>query len=122
MKKKKFLKVVLLCLSFILCLGLFVGCSESEEDKKGNEKFGIYENTKGLIEGKLKAPSTAKFQEFDESLVEKISDNEYKVKGYVDAENSFGANIRSNWSCTVRIEGEGDDQMIKTDDILIDNQ
>ncbi|HCL4447342.1 TPA: hypothetical protein N2D16_002948 [Clostridium botulinum] len=119
MKKKKFFKMVLLCLSFILCLGIFAGCSESEEDKARNEKFAVYKNTTEMVEGKLKAPSTAKFQEFDESLVQDLGGNKYEVSGYVDAENSFGANIRWNWHCTVRIEGEGDDQMIKTDDIYI---
>lgn len=31
MKKKKFFKMVLLCLSIILCLGIFVGCGDEEE-------------------------------------------------------------------------------------------
>lgn len=126
MKKKRFFKVVLLCLSFVLCMGLFVGCGgnieESAEDKARHEKFEIYKNTNDLISQKLKAPSTAEFQEFDESLVEKISENEFKVKGYVDSENGFGAKIRSDWSCTVRIEGEGEDKMIKTDDIVINSK
>ncbi|MGU9539185.1 hypothetical protein ACQX0N_09415 [Clostridium tepidum] len=32
MKKKNLFKMVLLCLSIILCMGLFVGCGESEEE------------------------------------------------------------------------------------------
>ncbi|HDK7176616.1 TPA: hypothetical protein PTV31_003234 [Clostridium botulinum] len=120
MKKNKFLKAVLLCLSIILCLGIFVGCGESEEDKARHKKFDVYKATTGLIEQKLKSPSTAKFQEFDEKLVRDLGGDQYKVSGYVDAENGFGANIRSNWHCTVRIEGEGNNRKIKTDDIVIE--
>jgi len=120
MKKNKFLKTVLLCVSIIFCLGIFVGCSESEEDKARAYKFGIYKNTTKLIEGKLKSPSTAKFQEFDEKLVKDLGGNQYKVSGYVDSENGFGANIRSNWHCTVTIEGEGEDKTIESNDIVIE--
>jgi len=117
MKKNKFVKAVLLCLSIILCSGIFIGCSESEEDKARGKKFDVYKATTGLVEQKLKAPSTAKFQEFDEKLVQDLGGDKYEVSGYVDSENSFGAKIRWDWHCTVRIEGEGEDTMIKTDDI-----
>ncbi|WP_061342301.1 hypothetical protein [Clostridium botulinum] len=119
MKKKKFFKMVLLCLSFILCLGLFVGCSESEEDKARHYKFDVYKATTGLVEQKLTSPSTAKFQEFDEKLVQDLGGDKYEVSGYVDSENSFGAKIRWDWHCTVRIEGEGENRKIKTDDIYL---
>lgn len=119
MKKNKFFKTVLLCLSIVLCLGIFVGCSESEEDKARHEKYGIYTNTTKLIESKIRTASTAKFQEFDESLVKDLGGNNYEVSGYVDAENSFGANIRWNWNCTVSIEGEGDNKTIESHDIVI---
>ncbi|EQB4340359.1 hypothetical protein ACYJ2U_001747 [Clostridium botulinum] len=119
MKKKKFFKMVLLCLSFILCLGLFVGCSESEEDKSRAEKFGVYKNTTEMVEDKIRTSSTAKFQEFDESLVQDLGGGKYQVSGYVDAENSSGANIRWNWHCTVTIEGEEGNRTIESNDIVI---
>ena len=49
---------------------------------------------------KLKAPSTAKFPSFYDNGVaaERLPDGStYRVVGYVDSQNSFGAMIRSQW-------------------------
>lgn len=52
MKKKKFFKAVLLCLSFIFCLGLFVGCEnkieESPEEKERKRKLRFIKHLKNL--------------------------------------------------------------------------
>ena len=54
------------------------------------------------IEGKLKSPSTADFEGLTEFTASKSSDgNSWVLSGYVDAQNSFGATVRQNWSCTV---------------------
>lgn len=50
----------------------------------------------------LKAPSTAEF-----SAVTVSSDgSRYTVRGKVDAQNSFGAQIRSDFSCVVHESGK----------------
>ncbi|KRU25151.1 putative lipoprotein [Clostridium sporogenes] len=122
MKKKKFFKMVLLCLSFIFCLGLFVGCesageaaSRQYEERKAeaknpeNKKKNIYYGVQEEVKNKLKAPSTAKFPIYDESFVEQIDDTHYKVDCYVDAENGFGAKIRSNYSCDIEYDDKDSD-------------
>lgn len=84
--------------------------------------FGIYSSTRGggsggasptddpnssawyacqlFIKQNLKAPSTADFERYSSSRVFKGTDG-YHVTMYVDAQNSFGAKIRSNFSCVV---------------------
>lgn len=57
---------------------------------------------KTFVERQLKAPSTAKFS----GLSHSGSGPRWTVTGAVDAENSFGATVRSNWTCTVRISGD----------------
>jgi len=57
----------------------------------------------------LKAPATAKFRDYDKGIPsslfpKEVKDGEYVVSNYVDAENSFGAMIRSNFTCTVYME------------------
>ncbi|NFH40674.1 hypothetical protein [Clostridium sporogenes] len=121
MKNKKFFKLVLLCLSIILCFGIFVGCesageaaSRQYEERKAeaknpeNKKKNIYYGVQEEVKNKLKAPSTAKFPIYDESFVEQIDSTHYKVNCYVDAENGFGAKIRSNYTCDIEYEYEDD--------------
>lgn len=54
-----------------------------------------------LVEQQLKAPKTADFPWLDGEWKYTPVDGGYKVESYVDAENSFGAQIRSHFGCTV---------------------
>jgi len=57
----------------------------------------------------LKAPSTAKFPNYNNFIAEKVNNKETKAKGYivysvygeVDSQNSFGAMLRSRFMCEV---------------------
>lgn len=52
------------------------------------------------VKEKLKAPSTAKFQDGSESGTAAG----FTITGTVDAQNSFGAALRSSWSCEIRYD------------------
>ena len=56
------------------------------------------------VKDQLKAPSTAEFS--GESVTWQGS--RATVTGSVDAENSFGAQVRTDWTCQVSISGSGD--------------
>ena len=58
------------------------------------------------ISDALKAPSTATFSDYDETEVGRLkgTENQWVVRGYVDAENSFGAKIRTNYQVIVEFE------------------
>jgi hypothetical protein len=60
-----------------------------------------YLTAEDAVKSQLKAPSTASFPWYNDSFVTDNGDGTYTVSAYVDAENSFGAKIRSNWSCKV---------------------
>lgn len=62
-------------------------------------------NTKDVIKKVLKSPSTAKFPWLDGWMVSR-ADDIYRVTGYVDAQNSFGAMIRSHFSVTWEVDQE----------------
>lgn len=54
----------------------------------------------------LKAPSTAKFPPImDFSVTQKNADS-WLVTGFVDAQNSFGAMLRQQFTCTVRRDSD----------------
>lgn len=54
-----------------------------------------------LVRDQLKSPSSAKF-----TGVTSTGSGPWEVTGSVDADNSFGASLRSDWECTIRLEGE----------------
>lgn len=59
------------------------------------------------VESRLKAPSTAKFEpESEARTTDKQVDATdgsvtYIIEGWVDSQNGFGAQIRSDWMCAV---------------------
>lgn len=81
------------------------GDSESST-KEGHSDVEAWIAAQLEVEANLKSPSTAKFPLGTEEHVTKINDNTFKVNAYVDSENSFGAMIRTNFSCTVEFTGE----------------
>lgn len=52
---------------------------------------------KAIVKGVLKSPSSAKFCWITDATVTHLGNGEYKVTGWVEAENSFGATLRQNF-------------------------
>ncbi|NFG98404.1 hypothetical protein FDC49_01770 [Clostridium sporogenes] len=112
MKKKKLFKVVLLCSSLVFCLGIFTGCSskieETPEQKERKKKIEVYKASQEFVKEQLKAPATAEFPNFEDGKVVVAGDEKrYTVIAHVDAENSFGAKIRSKFLCNLKDDGNG---------------
>lgn len=76
MKKKKILKAVLLCLSIILCMGLFVGCGDEDESSSTS-------STSNLSSGER---ITLK----DDAFVCSSKENVDKLIDYIREKNSSG--------------------------------
>ena len=62
-----------------------------------------------FVRDRLKAPSTAKFPSATESIrhVQHAGGNTYEVNSFVDAQNSFGAAIRTRYYCKLQDKGSG---------------
>jgi hypothetical protein len=54
------------------------------------------------VRSQLKAPATARFPSVVEAVVRTEADCTFRVRSYVDAQNSFGALIRSNYETVIR--------------------
>lgn len=63
-----------------------------------------------LVRDRLKSPSSASFRNFFEDdgevVVSGSGDGPYTVTSSVDAQNGFGADIRSNFRCVVELDGD----------------
>ena len=58
------------------------------------------------VREQLKAPSTAKFPYQSEMIIETKDNLKYKIGSYVDAQNGFGAMIRTHFICDVQLNPE----------------
>lgn len=60
-----------------------------------------------IVNSNLKAPATAKFCSYTEATITHNGGSDYTVKGYVDAENSYGAKIRTYFTVTLTLTEKG---------------
>jgi hypothetical protein len=87
------------------CLFLIFSIKNITSNNSNDYKSKIWTEATNAVRSELKAPSTASFPCYDNSFVTDNNDGTYTVSSYVDADNSFGAKIRSNWNCTVDSSG-----------------
>jgi len=76
------------------------------------DKIGAWVMAEDFVRGGLKAPSTARFgsvfggdYQRPDDCVSVLGGGRYRVVGWVDAQNSFGALIRNNFVCVLRDRG-----------------
>ncbi len=58
-----------------------------------------------FVDDRLKAPASARHQEYRDVAISHPAGGGFRVRGYVDSQNSFGAMLRSRWECEVAFEG-----------------
>ncbi len=101
--------VVLMC-SFAFAIAWAYG-TWSSGSKSSASSSPIYDASaaqfacQGYVQDRLKAPASAQFAPFRELAISGSGVGPWTVRGYVDAQNSFGANLRSKFSCTVEFVG-----------------
>lgn len=108
---------IVLCLfiSCVLVIVMFVAVSQIYSDmvstpknpnawKTEDNKITAYLMMEDWVKDRLKAPSTAKFPRTTDyqSHTTKLEGNKYQIHSYVDAQNSFGAQIRTYFKGTVQ--------------------
>jgi len=99
--------VVVLFVILIAGLATAGGSGYSSGNTSSNKyepsKRDAYYISQEFLKKTLKAPSTASFPRYQEGkYVKELDDDEYLITAYVDAENSFGAKIRSTYMSQVK--------------------
>lgn len=86
---------------------LALGSSDSNKSPQASEPDALsaYTMCQQFTEQRLKAPSTAKWPWGYSDKTTDLGGGRYRVRTYVDAQNSFGAMIRNQVDCTVRFVG-----------------
>lgn len=76
---------------------------KSELITSDDDRVFAWTAAKSTVEKSLKAPSTAKFPfSYNGQNIKQTSNDTFIVNSYVDAQNEFGAMIRSNFSVTIK--------------------
>ena len=85
--------------------------AEKAEFEKKDLKTMAAVICKSHVKNSLKAPSTADFPLLDFKAW-KAPGQVYTIKSYVDAQNSYGAMLRSDWHCRIKYKGgdQADDE------------
>jgi hypothetical protein len=113
-KKSSPVITVILILITIICLGIFL---LSRQGNGGTEKSYVPNDTEAsimcqvFVERQLKAPKTADFPATSQDKVTHTG-SAWTIVSYVDAENSFGAMIRTDYDCTVEYIGNEEWKLI----------
>lgn len=103
----------IICAVVVLLVGAgivwMIVSTSSEDDYDSNTSYEAIAQCEAAIKEKLKAPSTAEF----ESTA--TGGGTWTVVGTVDAENSFGAMLRSSYQCSVIIDNVEDTARVRID-------
>ncbi len=86
----------------LVIIGLIVLGSLPDDGTAGDAGTDAVVACQLAVEDVLKAPSTADHPRLSTVNPVKRSDGSWRVVSYVDAENSFGAMIRTGYTCTAR--------------------
>lgn len=86
-----------------LFVGFMIYVLANQQGGGGRLEDGVLANMycENLVKTRLKAPSSAKFAGYSNSVATPIGARKFRVSSYVDAQNSFGATLRNRYTCVV---------------------
>jgi hypothetical protein len=108
----------------VLCLALGAGCRgclswlANKRAEEGPSESEAWTMAKQFIKDRLKSPATADFgDQYSSDTVTRVGKDEFTVKGWVDAQNGFGAKVRTDF--TLRLKHTGGDRWRLVDEPVI---
>ena len=105
-KEKKIGTIITVIILAVIAVFLYKACSGSTTSNYNTETNAKICAEKA-VEDRLKAPSTAKFCSYSQMTATNLGGDKWRVSGYVDAQNSFGASLRQYWTVTLTLTKTG---------------
>jgi hypothetical protein len=99
-KQDKIKTISVLIVIVIILIFWIRSCGEEPLSEKYKKSTALIESRQ-FVEKRIKSPSSADFSFESEKSVIRVNDTTFIVTGYVDSQNSFGAKLRSNYSCKI---------------------
>lgn len=78
------------------------GSGRSSETRSDTAAFVMCQE---FVKDRLQTPSTARFPLVREATIRSTGSNEWSVTSHVDAQNVFGAQVRTRWTCDIEYVG-----------------
>lgn len=95
---------------FLLIIVLFIiGCFLPESPELTANKAFV--SCRGFVKERLKAPASAKFS--SDVTYKKEGENIYIINSYVDSQNSFGAMLRQNFICKIKMNSDDNRELLE---------
>lgn len=88
-----------------MVLVLALGDGGSDSTRAGHDEVSAFTMCQSFVEDRLRAPSSADWPCCYTDFTTHLGDGRYRVQTYVDAQNAFGAQIRSDVMCVVEWAG-----------------
>jgi len=88
----------LITIGVIFALAILGSVCGDSGGSSGSDSYGAVSVCKEFVVGRLASPSSADFGGTSSSVV---VTNRYRVTGWVDSQNAFGAQVRSDFVCVV---------------------
>lgn len=114
------LLMIMVLLGLVWMVSTCSGKSDAPVKSACDDDVGAYYMSQTFVERQLKAPGTAEFPSLRDEGVSVRSTGvcEFTVVAYVDAENSFGAKLRSSYVAVLQAPTSGDTWTLKS--VVID--
>lgn len=101
---KKTTSLILWLVFIVIVLCIVAQVANTGENKETPNRTAWY-MCRQFIEDSLKSPKSAEFETYQEGSVRTLSNKMFEMTITVDAQNSFGAMIRSDFYCKVQDVG-----------------
>lgn len=106
-KTKFSLATAIYAISGFVLVYVFVSAFNTNElTRPKYDRFNAQVECEKFVTQRLKAPSTADFASMRDLKISGDGNGPWSVEGYVDAQNSFGAKIRSRYTCSVMFDND----------------
>lgn len=104
-KTSRQMKIVFVVILIFAGSWLYSYFRSSDPDPCGGS-WDAYFISEQFVKKRLRAPSTASFAGYNSSTVTKLSCKRWRVWSYVDAQNGFGAKIRTRYVAILEFDGK----------------
>lgn len=93
---------------FFLIVAVAADTKDDDDGSEADAAYAAHAVCADFTRDRLKSPSTADFPEYDDAGVSitHASTSTWRVRSFVDSENSFGAILRTHFVCEVRRDGD----------------
>lgn len=93
----------------VIALVVVGGCTAlmGGSDSESGSEIGAMIACESFVEDQLRAPATASFPPARDADITHDGEDRYRVRAHVDAENAFGATVRTSFICEVTRVDDG---------------